>query len=136
MLTRNLTWLFLSSLLFVLVSCSRFTGSFGYKTDTMDTYRLLKNGMEFERNQHVDWVYIVDKSGSDTDVGVVVLQKKAVWIDIESRNVKLGLENSRIYGDFQGQQPGEYRIVLIVKNKIVDETGYIIYSDNESYFDE
>ncbi len=136
MLTRNNLLLVLSFFITTTISCSRFSGNFGYKTETMDTYRLLKNGMEFESGQHVDWVYNIEKSGTGIDVGVVVLQKKAVWIDIESRNMKVGLENSRIYGEFQGQQPGEYRIVLIVKNKIVDETGYTIYSDNELDLDE
>jgi hypothetical protein len=111
------------------LSCSRINGSFGYKIGVMDSYRVFNNSAEFPQGAQISWVYSVDSVSSPNQIGVIILQKKAVWIDIESRTVTLDPETSRIFGEISTNEPGDYRIAIVMNKKIIDEVSYKIYND-------
>lgn len=119
-------------LLFLIVSggCSKSPGNFAYKTFEMDSYRRMKPMMEFAEGEHVDWVYVFS-SASQKPVGVIVMQKMAVWVDIDTKRIVPELGNPNIYGTLVERGEGEYRIVIVRDNVQVDEIGYIVYPKKE-----
>jgi hypothetical protein len=115
-------------LLILTTGCSNYKGTFAYKSVEMDHYEKLLDMREFEQNERIDWVFVPDTPLDEASIGVVYLQKKAVWIDINSRIAPVTILNPNVYGRLMTETPGEFQLQLIYKNEVQAALHYSVYA--------
>jgi len=113
------------------LACGADKGEFAFKKITDDHYRRVKGGLEFSVEDTVKWVYTFPALKKERNVGVVVLKKELVWVDIESRPERLSPGKNIIYGDTRDFDEGTYRIVITEKNKKLDEIEFQVYREHD-----
>lgn len=115
--------------LFILSSCIRINGIFAYKDKYMDYYKKFENGISFNQKREINWVYKIDKISKKTSIGVVVLKKELVWIDVIKYSYTVDLLKPNVYGKIENLEPGMYKIVLMHENDMIDSINFKIYED-------
>ena len=114
--------------------CGKLKGDFAFKKNIEDKYRKIEEPVEFEKNEKINWVYIFKGLRGKHDVGIVLLKKELVWVDIESSVERVSEANNIIYGTIEGLSDGTYKIILADGNKEIDEKEFVIFSDQEDYY--
>jgi hypothetical protein len=93
----------------------------------------MDNPLEFEKNEKINWVYIFKDVRGVQNIGVTLLKKEIVWVDISNKAEQISELNKVIYGKLENLSDGNYKIILSQANKVIDEREFIIYSDTEEY---
>ncbi|MFH0976670.1 MAG: hypothetical protein V1874_12880 [Spirochaetota bacterium] len=116
---------------YIFLGCGQLKGEFAYKNTFEDKYRKADRPLELEKNEKIKWVYIFVNVREETKIGVVLLKKEIVWVDIDSRTEKISPSNKIIYGDIVNLPDGEYKITLTHSDKIIDELGFSVFTEQE-----
>jgi len=109
------------------VSCLGMKGTFAYRTYQHETYVKMSDGMEIPEGETFDWVYRTDSYSGDRLVGIVLQEKKIVWVDIAINRQKVDKLTPHVYGSVGQLTPGEYKLVLVDKKKLIDEISFTVY---------
>jgi hypothetical protein len=120
--------------LMMILSCAKITGTFALKYPTEDSYRRVREAVEIEKNSQVQWVFKLDKVLTNkTPIGVILLKKELVWVDVLVQSVTVGPDNEIVYGTIKDLEEGDYKIMLtdVKKGREIDELEFTIYSDEE-----
>lgn len=117
-------------LILILTSCIKLKGDFAYKTDYMDHYKKFEDGKEFNSNEKISWIYKIEKVNKKRFIGVVLLKKDLVWVDIDKYIYTIDLLKPNVYGSFKDLKSGEYKIVLMEKKEFIDSIHFQIYRDS------
>lgn len=122
------------SLCFGFTGCSGLKGEFGFKTFKEDVYKKFKENPEFNKNQEIQWVYSFKKVTEPHQVGVTLLKKELVWVEINSRAENINKTNTIIYGKIFGFDEGLYKLEITESGKLIEEKEFSVYSDEEDYY--
>lgn len=112
-----------------LSACGQLKGKFACKSQLDDHYRKMNNNHEIKSDEKIKWVYVFDKFSGKHKIGVIILKKEIVWVDVLSwQDVVTPTENI-IYGTIEDFQDGEYKIILTENDEAFDEQRFIVYTD-------
>ncbi len=114
-----------------MVSCAAQRGEFAFRKNMEDGYHKAVSRPEFSTTDKVKWVYVLQKLKKDRALGVIVLKKELVWVEINARMETMTPRNRVIYGEINDYEEGDYRIIITEKNKKLDEIEFIIYQDKD-----
>jgi len=120
-----------------LLSCGKPKGEFAFKLQEDKGYRKVMNTPEFDSAVEVDWIYTFDRIRGKVKLGVIILKKELLWIDILAYTDYADSEKRIVYGKIKGLDPGDYRLMIteITDNEqsIIDEVYFYLYSDREEW---
>lgn len=111
----------------LLLSCGRLEGNFAYKKQLDDHYRKMGARPQFHMDDRVKWVYVFEKFRGSHEIGVILLKKEVVWIDVLSWHETIRPKNNIIYGTIENFEEGEYKIILTENDKVFAEQHLLIY---------
>ncbi len=121
----------------LLLSCSRPSGEFAFQLPEDYGYKKPADLLEFNSSDEVNWIYSFSSISGRLKLGVILLKKELVWVDILSYSDYADSEKSTLYGKIQGLDPGDYRLVIteIVEDeqKVLDEIEFYIFTDDDGY---
>jgi hypothetical protein len=86
--------------------CSPVSGIFGYRLPGMDTFRRFDNDMQFSDAQPVEWTFVADKAADPRYVGVIILKKEVVWVEVFKEVRMINAANKAVFGRIEGYEPG------------------------------
>jgi hypothetical protein len=113
--------------------CIKLRGEFAFKKFIDDQYKKMDGPLEFEKSEKINWVYIFKDVRGVQNIGVTLLKKEIVWVDISNKAEQISGLNKVIYGKLENLSDGNYKIILSQANKVIDEREFVIYSDIEEY---
>jgi len=116
-------------------SCGKPKGEFAFKLPEDKGYRKIVNTPEFDSAAEVDWIYSFGSFRGRRNLGVIILKRELLWVDILAYTDFVDAEKKIVYGNIRGLEPGDYRLMIteITENeqKTIDEVYFYIYSDRE-----
>ena len=128
---------FCFAMFFFCVSCAIPKGSFGYKTKAMDGYRRFDDMREFDASEKVEWVYSFPVMKKMFRTGMILQKKETVWVDVKKSAQVIAGTSPFFYGNFEGMEEGEYRIVITNMNseetEIYDEVVFRLINYESEY---
>ncbi len=114
----------------LLAGCGGLKGEFAFRKPPEDIYKKMEGVPEFSAGDVVDWVYAVPEVSGSHVVGVALMKKELVWVDVNVRTENLNETQKVIYGRIENLQKGSYRIVLAENGRIIGEKEFLIYDDD------
>ncbi len=133
MITKLSKYIVLLFCFVTIVSCSKETGSFAFKNNNDDRY-IIKDGLcEFNQDEKVNWAFCFTKVSKQKKIGVVVLKKEKVWIDVDSFYDTVYKDKPCIYGHIENYEAGTYKILIVDTGNEIAEKEFVIYNENENY---
>ena len=118
-----------------LLSCGKPEGEFAFKLQEDKGYRKVLNSPEFDSAVEVDWIYTFNRIRGRVNLGVIILKKELLWIDILAYTDYADSEKKMVYGTIKGLDPGDYRLMITEikdnEQNIIDEVYFYLYSDRE-----
>jgi len=122
---------------FTLLSCGKPKGEFAFKLPEDKGYKKVIHTPEFDSAVEVDWIYTFDRIRGRVNLGVIILKKELLWIDILAYSDYADSEKKIVYGRIKGLDPGDYRIMITEigeeEQTIIDELYFYIYTDREEW---
>lgn len=119
---------------FLFSGCGKLSGEFAFKRLHEDSYKKLDDSIEFEKNEKIKWVYVFKEVNDLHQVGIVLLKKDIIWVDIANRVETISERNKIIYGVIENLKDGLYKIILTNNNKVIDEKEFTIFTAEEEYY--
>ncbi|MCP4130447.1 MAG: hypothetical protein GY754_05650 [bacterium] len=129
---RAIGFIFILSI--VLLSCGKLKGEFAVKKFHDEVYRRAGKTLEFRTDETIDWIFSFKSVSGGRRVGVILMKKELIWVDIKTTISVIDASNSVIFGTIKDLPVGDYRIVLTdieEKNAIIDSKNFLLYSDEE-----
>jgi len=121
----------------VLLSCGKPSGEFAFKLPEDKGYKKEALHQEFNSADEVSWIYSFSSIRGRVKLGVVLLRKELVWVDVLSYSDYADSEKRRIYGEIKGLEPGDYRLMITEINEndqvVLDEIEFYIFNDDDIY---
>ncbi len=111
--------------------CGKLKGQFGFRTMADDRYQKITGVPEFKKSDRVDWVYVFNSVKGPHSIGVFVMKKELVWVEMikDTRQIRPG--RAILYGTIENYDEGRYKILLTEKNSLIDEKEFIVYDSEE-----
>jgi hypothetical protein len=116
-----------ATLIAVLCTACGSKGSFAYKKFDMDSYRTMSESFEFSTDEAFDWVYQFSTPPGKKKIGIVILKKELVWVEIKKDMQNTERESPYVYGHIEGFEPGEYRIAIVNGSTLIAEKFFTLY---------
>ena len=114
-----------------LLSCSKEKGTFAFKNNDDDRF-IIKDGLcEFNQDEKVDWAFCFSKVSKQKKIGVVILKKEKVWVDIYSFYDTIYKDKPCIYGHIENYEEGTYKILIVDEGNTIAEKEFVIYTGND-----
>ena len=121
----------------VLLSCGKPSGEFAFKLPEDKGYKKPAVFQEFNSADEVSWIYSFSSIRGRLKLGVILLRKELVWVDVLSYSDYADSEKRRIYGEIKGLEPGDYRLMITEINEndrvVLDEIEFYIFTDDDGY---
>lgn len=122
-------------LLLTVFSCGKPKGEFAFKLPEDKGYRKVIKNPEFDSEVEVDWIYTFDSFRGRMNLGVIILKRELLWVDILAYTDYADSEKRIVYGKLKGLEPGDYRLMITEitdsEQNTIDEVYFYIYSDRE-----
>ena len=117
----------------LLVSCGKLKGEFAIKNAMDDNYRRITRSLEFAREDEIQWAYIFQNNKIRHKIGVIILKKELVWVEVTSYTSIIDINNNIVHGTIKDYPPGDYQIVLtdVENNNFIEKKDFLIYSRAE-----
>lgn len=115
--------------LILLCSCSQSPGTFAYKKADDDRYLSKKGLWEFKQDEIIDWTFYCNKPSKNKKLGISILKKEIVWIDVHSFYNIISTQNPSVYGRIQNYDQGEYKIIVSENDVVIGQQKFVIYND-------
>ncbi|MCX8122960.1 MAG: hypothetical protein N3F66_02195 [Spirochaetes bacterium] len=122
--------IFLLFIFLLILYCSKATGTFAFKNSNDDRYIIKDELCEFNHDEKIDWSFCFAKLSKQKKIGVVILKKEKVWIDIYSFYDNVSKNKPCIYGNIQNYEEGRYKIVIVDSGNTIAEKEFVIYNEN------
>ncbi len=120
----------------VFLSCSKPMGQFGFKYPMDKGYLVKPPRYEFDCNKKLLWIYSFPQLSSRIDIGIVIMKKKLFWVDVFTKKDYVDSEKKIIYGEMEGYEPGNYKIIITEiedgKTRTIGECPLYLFSDSDS----
>lgn len=117
---------------FTVVSCSKETGTFAFRNNDDDRF-IIRDGLyEFNKDEKEDWSFCFAKVSKQKKIGVVILKKEKVWVDIYSFYDTVSKNKPCIYGHIGNYEVGTYKILIVDKGNTIAEKEFVIYDKDEN----
>jgi len=120
-----------------LISCGKPEGEFAFKLPEDKGYRKVLNTPEFDSAVEVDWIYTFNRIRGRVNLGVILLKKELLWVDILAYNDYADSEKRIVYGKIKSLDPGDYRLMITEikddEQNIIDELYFYIYTDRDEW---
>jgi hypothetical protein len=114
----------------VVTGCGRVEGEFAIRRGDSDVYRKAEGVPEFSVDESADWAFVAPRVSGSHIVGVALMKKELVWVDVHVRNETLDPTRGTIYGKVENLEKGDYKILLAEKGKKIAEMEFIVYDDS------
>lgn len=127
---------FILIIIILFSSCGGQKGEFAVKKNFDENYRRVSGILEFSVKDRVAWVYHLKKKGNKLSIGIIIMKKEIVWVEIKSTSQRLDIENRTIYGTIASFPSGEYKVVLTDinnDNSLIGEMPFYIYDDEDDW---
>ncbi len=111
--------------------CGGLKGEFAVKRPFSDEYRRVTGIPEFSAAERVAWVYVFSKVTEEHTIGVILMKKELVWVDVSTRTERIDVMQKVIYGVIEGLEKGRYRQLITEKGKILGEMEFLVYSETD-----
>ncbi len=123
-------------LIFIIINsgCVKLKGEFAFKKLFEDQYKKMDDPLEFEKSEKINWVYVFNDVKGVRSIGVALLKKEIVWVDISNKTEQISGLNKVIYGKIENLSEGNYKIILSQANELIAEREFVIYTDTEDYY--
>ena len=115
-----------------IVGCGKLEGEFAFKTFFDDVYRRIQGVPQFDDTMEVNWVYVFNEVHGYHNIGVVIMKKEIIWVDIEKRIENINESKRTIYGRIKDLEEGRYKIIIAKAGKIIDQKEFLIYGAAEN----
>ena len=112
------------------IGCVKLKGEFAFKNVFDDNYKRIDDPLEFGKSEKINWVYIFKQVKGVHEIGVSLIKKELVWVDVNNKAEQVSEANNVIYGKIENLADGTYKIVLSEEDKVVDECTFVIYTDD------
>ncbi len=106
-------------------------GEFAFRFPNDDRYKLIKDVPEFNKNLKIDWCFIFDRYYSKRKIGVVIMKKESIWVDVDNWINIIDKSNKMVYGIIENFEVGSYKILITDNEKIIAEKKFLIYEDDQ-----
>ncbi|HNU90856.1 MAG TPA: hypothetical protein PKO25_03190 [Spirochaetota bacterium] len=116
--------------LFFQSGCGGLKGEFALRQPLADEYRRVAGVPEFPADGHVDWVYAFREVKDVHSIGVILMKREIVWVDVSARTERIDPAQRVIYGAIEGLARGRYRLLIAENGKIVDEMEFVVFDDS------
>ena len=131
--------LFLNSafLLFICMSfasfpgCGKLEGEFAFREIGNKAYRMVSGVPEFAESDRIEWVFRFKEIVEKHNIGIILLKKELVWVDIHTRIEIINEKKNLIYGTIEKLEKGNYKILITEKETIIGEKEFVIYSESD-----
>lgn len=121
----------LTMALVVPMGCGGLKGEFAIKQPLADEYRRVEGIPEFPADWAIDWVYVFREVKDVHTIGVILMKREIVWVDVRARTERIDPAQKVIYGVIEGLEKGRYRLLIAEKGKIIGEMEFVVYDDSE-----
>lgn len=122
-------------LFLAVLSCGKPKGEFAFKLPEDKGYRKVIKQPEFDSAVEVDWIYTFDRFRGRMNLGVIILKRELLWVDILAYTDYADSEKRIVYGKLKGLEPGDYRLMITEitdsEQNTIDEIYFYVYSDRE-----
>lgn len=118
-------------MLFSMIGCGKVEGEFAFKYLLDSDYRRIRGIPEFNGSREVRWIYLFNNIRGYHKIGVVIMKKELVWVDIDTRIDNINEANDTIYGVIKDYKEGRHAILITENGRIIDRKEFDIYSDEE-----
>lgn len=134
---KKISLIFFFAFLALVISCAKPEGEFAFKLPGDQGYRRVEGLPEFNANDEVGWIYSFASIRGRLEMGVILLRKELLWVDVLSYSDYADGEKMRLYGTIKGLEPGDYRLMITEiteeEQKVLDEIEFYVFSDDEAY---
>ncbi len=129
---KPITWNMVFILtLYLLIGCGKPEGQFAFRYAMDDRFKRIDGIPEFKRDQKIEWTFVFKRDYGNRDIGVTVLKKEIIWVEVISRLERIDNLKKIIYGRIEDLSDGTYKLLITEGDKVIAEKEFIIYSDNE-----
>ncbi|MFC1669039.1 hypothetical protein ACFL20_01490 [Spirochaetota bacterium] len=116
------------------ISCGKLEGEFAFKSFHDSMYMKKSDGAEFPAGEKIKWIFKLKDSSGHRKIGVLIMKKEMIWVEIKTRSDYIDKEKSIIYGTFDGLPSGKFQIILTdVKrnNSKISKFNFTLYTPDE-----
>lgn len=124
---RRISYFFLFIVL--LTGCSHPEGEFAFRSGIDNRFKRMDGIPEFPQQEKVDWCFAFKKDYGKRDIGVIVMKKEIVWVDVVKQRERIDSSKRVIFGTIEGYTKGRYKLILTDNNEIIGEKEFIVYSE-------
>jgi hypothetical protein len=133
-LRKNIFSIIIVLIIIINGGCVKLKGEFAFKKLIEDQYKKMDDPLEFEKSDKINWVYVFNDVKGIRSIGVALLKKEIVWVDISNKTEQISGLNKVIYGKIENLSEGNYKIILSQANQLIAEREFVIYTDTEDYY--
>ena len=127
-ITRNIVFILT---LYLLIGCGKPEGQFAFRYAMDDRFKRIDGIPEFKRDQKIEWTFVFKRDYGNRDIGVTVLKKEIIWVEVISRLERIDSSKRIVYGSIEDLSDGTYKLLITEGDEVIAEKEFIIYSDNE-----
>lgn len=124
--------LFTCMVLMLSPGCKKLEGEFGFKAPFDDVYKKIAGVPEFREGDKREWTFVFREFTGTRDIGVFIMKKELVWVEVTHFMEKVRQEDRVIRGTIEDLREGRYKIAIVHKSDLVAEKEFLVYSDEES----
>ncbi len=129
----NGTLLLIGCLFFINLSgCGKLEGEFAFREIGDKAYRKVSGVPEFAESNRIEWVFKFKEIVEKYNIGIILLKKELVWVDIDTRIERIDEKKNLIYGVIEKLEKGNYKILITEKETIVGEKEFVVYSESDT----
>lgn len=117
-----------------LIACGKLEGEFSIKKDGDEAYKKIIRGLELAPGEKINWIFRFRRVVGRNKIGVLVLKKEVVWVDIKKWIDYVNWEKEIVYGVIENLPPGKYRIDITdieENNRAIANLVFMIYPDEK-----
>ncbi len=122
---------FICCVLMLAFGCGGLKGEFGFKRPHEDRYRKIEGTPEFITGETIEWAYSFSAVKGEHVVGVTLMKKELVWVDIAVKSHTINESKRVIHGALENLDEGHYRIILTEKGEKIGEKEFLVYGETE-----
>ena len=123
--------LIILTILLTLHACGKLKGEFAIKTGMGEKYIRIKKSLEFHKDKAYHWAYTLKKVSGKHKVGILILKKNIVWVEIIDERDFVSPQKTAITGTIKGLKPGNYKLILtdLDDREIIDTLPFLVYKE-------
>ncbi len=123
--------LFAICLVSLILGCGKLKGEFAFRTFDREAYTRIEGTPEFEQSEFISWVFIFEEITERHDIGVIIMKKELVWVDVNTRLERITPMRNIIYGEIKDYEEGTYKMIITKDGSVINQKEFVIFKDDE-----